>query len=153
MPSRKFWNLELWITLRDIFHEIFLKKYQYRSTGDNFPNKKYFVFHFGFKSRRGKCLVLPLASYGPGPDHPDSKNTKGDLLPGSALFSQPYRPWFGLKIRWGPGPLTWIRHWNTHKNFASIPGRSLIWYHSWPLFSCEAKEVNFWFPFAVPLHW
>ncbi len=37
-----------------------------------------------------------------GPDHPDSKSKRGAALENT--FSQPFRPWFGLKIRWGLGP-------------------------------------------------
>ncbi len=36
-----------------------------------------------------------------GGDHPDSKNKRGAVLENN--FSQPCRPCFGLKIRWGPG--------------------------------------------------
>lgn len=58
-----------------------------------------------------KCSVLIYTVENPdpqvsgGPDHPASKNKRGG---GGAVlkndFSQPYRPWFGLKIRWGPRP-------------------------------------------------
>ncbi len=44
---------------------MFLQKNQSFSTGDYFPTKHILVSHFEFKYRRGKCLVLPLASHAP----------------------------------------------------------------------------------------
>ncbi len=49
-----------------VFNEVFLQKNQPGPKGDRFPTWTYLFEKFGFKSRRGKFLVLSLASYGPG---------------------------------------------------------------------------------------
>ena len=47
------------------FRRHFFRKSNFVQLGIIFSPERNLFFSFGLQSRRGKCLVLPLASYGP----------------------------------------------------------------------------------------